>query len=175
MARRLRKASSAPSVVFLKEMREKESKDERGTREVWEFFRSASPRFVFCKFSQFILKVLLILNYKIPMSAPVNIINMFCEHEGRLSFLIFYRIIRYPTELFGPPNYFHPLPKLPQKNFRSKFIGEKVLEHFENFDFRYFLNYGGRRHSVQKLVPGTKSCTGYKKFVPGTKILKIKF
>ena len=33
------------------------------------------------------------------MSAPVNIINMFCEHEGRLNFMI-------STELFGTlPNY----------------------------------------------------------------------
>ena len=30
---------------------------------------------------------------------------------------------------------------------------------------------GGRKHQVQKIVPGTKSCTGYKKFVPGTKIM----
>ena len=34
VARWMRKASSAPSVVYLKEMREKGSKGERGTREV---------------------------------------------------------------------------------------------------------------------------------------------
>ena len=53
------------------------SKGDRVTREVWEFFRSASPRFVFlCKFSQSQLKVQFIYNFKIPISAPINIINM---------------------------------------------------------------------------------------------------
>ena len=46
---RLRKLCSAPSGDSLKEMREKDSKDERGTREVLEIFRSASPLVTFLR------------------------------------------------------------------------------------------------------------------------------
>jgi len=60
------------------------------------------------------------------MSAPVKIINMFCEYEGRLSFLIFYRIIRYATELFGPPNYSHPLPSFSCKSFKESPLGAEL-------------------------------------------------
>ena len=93
-------------------MREKDSKGERGTREVLEIFRSASPSLTFrppslIPFYRIIRSTELfgeIWEIKTTIFSCTELFGITPNHS------VFYRIIRYPTELFGPPNYSPPLP-----------------------------------------------------------------
>ena len=79
-------------------MREKDSKDERGTREVLEIFRSASPLVTFLRPSF------------VPFYRIIRSTELFGEFkENKNSNIQLYRIIRYSTESFGfLPNYSVP-------------------------------------------------------------------
>ena len=91
-------------------MREKDSKGERGTREVLEIFRSASPSLTFrppslIPFYRIIRSTELfgeIWEIKTTIFSCTELFGITPNHS------VFYRIIRYPTELFGPPNFSPP-------------------------------------------------------------------
>ena len=118
------------------------------------------------------LKVQFIYNYKKPISSTVNIINIFCEHKGRLSFLIFYRNIRYATELFSPPPS-QGLPRLAVRIFSAPYYPDQehdvsiVVIWEQDFDSSFFqlssvCGDWGSRHLYWRfwrdLRPSYKSC-----------------
>ena len=136
-------------------MREKDSKGERGTREVLEIFRSASPSLTFrppslIPFYRIIRSTELfgeIWEIKTTIFSCTELFGITPNHS------VFYRIIRYPTELFGPPNYSPPLPMETAKEM----VGRKLNTVRMALEDGLFRIFSTRSSTQQQMTRGSRS------------------